>query len=215
MKPEITLYACSTPNGFKPAVMLEELGVAYNYKKINIMKGDQFSEEFIAINPNSKIPAIVDHSAGDFNVFESGAILIYLAEKYGQFLPTDSLKRSEIIQWVFFQNAGIGPMFGQFGHFYAHEGKDSCDHPYPLERYQNESKRLLGVLEEHLKDNSYLAGGNYSIADIATFPWVGCLDWGYQATEALSLKSFPHVMAWHQKCSERPAAKRGAEVCPF
>jgi glutathione S-transferase len=218
MSQPITLYSLATPNGRKISIALEEMGLDYEAKTIDIRKGEQHSPEYLKLNPSGKIPTIIDPEGPNgekITLMESGAILIYLADKSGLFLSDNPKERMVTLQWLFFQVAHVGPMFGQFGHFYAHEGKDSCDHPYPLERYQNESKRLLGVLEEHLKDNSYLAGGNYSIADIATFPWVGCLDWGYQATEALSLKSFPHVMAWHQKCSERPAAKRGAEVCPF
>jgi glutathione S-transferase len=214
----ITLYSLATPNGQKVSIALEEMGLAYEAKKIDIRKGEQHDPEYLKLNPNGKIPTITAPNGPDnkeITLMESGAILIYLAEKSGTLLSKDPRERMETLQWLFFQVAHIGPMFGQFGHFYALDGKDSCDHPYPLKRYQHETKRLLGVLEERLKTNSYLAGESYSIADIATFPWVGCLDWGYIASEALSLESFPHVMAWHKKCSERPAAQRGAAVCPF
>jgi glutathione S-transferase len=218
MSQPITLYSLATPNGQKVSIALEEMGLAYEAHTVDIRKGEQHDPEYLKLNPNGKIPTITDPDGpgGEaITIMETGAILIYLADKSGKFLSKDSRERMETLQWLFFQIAHIGPMFGQFGHFYAHEGKDECDNPYPLRRYQNETKRLLAVLEERLKSNAYLAGEEYSIADIATFPWVGCLDWGYHAREAVSLESFPHVMAWHKKCSEREAAKRGAEVCPF
>ena len=218
MSKPITLYSLATPNGQKVSIALEEMGLAYDAIKIDITKDEQFDPAYLKLNPNGKIPTITDPEGPEgepISIMESAAILIYLAEKSGQLLATDSRERMVTLQWLFFQVGHVGPMFGQFGHFYAHGGKDACDHPYPLERYTKETKRLLAVLEERLTDNAYLAGPNYSIADIATFPWVGCLDWGYHATQVLDLQSYPHVMAWHQKCSERPAAKRGAAVCPF
>ena len=218
MSKPITLYSLATPNGQKVSIALEEMGLAYEAHTVDIRKEEQHDPEYLKLNPNGKIPTITDPEGpgGEaITIMESGAILMYLADKSGQFLSQNPKERMETLQWLFFQVAHIGPMLGQFGHFYALGGKESCDHPYPLGRYQNETKRSLGVLEEQLKDNAYLAGDEYSIADIATFPWVGCLDWGYNAKEAVSLDSFPHVVAWHKKCSERPAAQRGAKVCPF
>jgi GST-like protein len=213
----IQLYTVATPNGRKAAIALEEMQLPYEAHCVDIGKGEQFTEEYISkVNPNSKIPAIIDPDGPDgqeHRVFESGAILIYLAEKSGKLLSDDPIKRSETIQWLFFQNAGVGPMFGQFGHFYKF-GKDNCDHPYPVERYAKEVKRLLGVLEKQLEGQEYLVG-EYSIADISTFPWIGCLDWGYQATEHLGLGEYKNVIDWHERCSTRPAAEKGSKVCGF
>ncbi len=208
----IQLYSLGTPNGQKVSVALEEMELPYEAHKIDIMNGDQFTDEFVAINPNSKIPAIVDPNGPggkSLAVFESGAILIYLAEKSGKCLPSDPAARSECLQWLFFQVGGVGPMFGQFGHFYKY-AKEKI--PYGIERYQNETKRLLGVLEKRLQEREFLVGAEYTIADMATFPWVGSLDWGYKAAETLELESFPTVMAWCDRCRERPASVRGLEV---
>ena len=209
----IQLYSLGTPNGQKIAVALEEMSLPYEAHRVDIMAGDQFSDEFIAINPNSKIPAIVDPfgSNGEpLAVFESGAILLYLAEKSGKYLPADPATRSECLQWLFFQVGGIGPMFGQFGHFYKY-AKEKV--PYGINRYQTETLRLLEVLEKRLEERDFLIGEDYTIADIATFPWVGALDWGYNAVELLQLKqNFPNVMAWYNRCRQRPAAARGLEV---
>ena len=209
----IQLYSLGTPNGQKVAIALEEMALPYEAHRIDIMAGDQFTDEFVAINPNSKIPAIVDPKGPgglSLSVFESGAILIYLAEKSGQYLPTDPAARSECLQWLFFQVGGVGPMFGQFGHFYKY-AKDKI--PYGISRYQAETRRLLGVLEKQLEDQDFLIGEDYSIADMATFPWVGALDWGYNAIELLQLNSdFPNVIAWYDRCRQRPAAARGLGV---
>lgn len=212
----IQLYSLATPNGQKVSIALEELGLAYEAHKVNILEGEQFTDEFKAVCPNSKIPAIVDSDGPDgkpLAIFESGAILLHLAEKTGKLLPTDPRKRSECLQWLFFQMAGVGPMFGQFGHFYKF-AKERI--PYPTERYTNEARRLLGVLETQLDGQSYLVGEEYTIADICTFPWVGCVDWGYGAREYLKLDAdFPNVVAWHTRCTEKPASARGAKVCGF
>ena len=209
----IQLYSLGTPNGQKVAVALEEMALPYEAHRINIMKGDQFTDEFIAINPNSKIPAIVDPhgpKGEPFAVFESGAILVYLAEKSGKYLPTDPAARSECLQWLFFQMGGVGPMFGQFGHFYKY-AKEKI--PYGIERYQAETRRLLSVLDKRLQGQNFLIGEDYTIADMATFPWVGALDWGYKAAETLQLNSdFPNVMTWYDRCRQRPASARGLEV---
>ncbi|WP_038016203.1 glutathione binding-like protein [Synechococcus sp. PCC 7335] len=208
----IQLYSLGTPNGQKAAVALEEMALPYEAHRVDIMEGDQFTDEFVTINPNSKIPAIVDPNGPNgepLAVFESGAILIYLAEKSGKCLPPDPAARSECLQWLFFQVGGVGPMFGQFGHFYKY-AKEKI--PYGIERYQTEVKRLLGVLEKRLQERDFLVGAEYTIADIATFPWVGCLVWGYKAAEILELESFPAVMAWYDRCAKRPASVRGLEV---
>ncbi|CAM6085673.1 unnamed protein product [Calypogeia fissa] len=217
MAAKIELYSLATPNGMKVGVALEEMGLEYNPHTISIGKGDQFTPEFIAVNPNSKIPAITDPNGPDgkpFNVFESGAILLYLAEKSGKFLSPDPRLKWETIQWVFFQMAGVGPMFGQFGHFFKY-AKEKCDHPYPLERYTTEVKRLLAVLEKRLEGQEFLVGNEYSIADMASFPWVYCLDFGYHATEYLGLSNYPNVIAWRDRCMARPATAKGVKVCPF
>ncbi|NBD73629.1 glutathione S-transferase [Patescibacteria group bacterium] len=216
MSQPIHLYTLATPNGRKVSIALEEMGLPYEAHCVDIRKGEQKEPAFLKLNPNGKIPVIVDPEGPDGTehaVFETGAILLYLAEKTGKLLPEDPAGRSEAIQWLFFQHGGVGPMFGQFGHFYTFAG-DACDHPYPLTRYTDETRRLLGVLEERLTDREYLAG-EYSIADIATFPWVGCLNWGYGAAEHLGLADFPHVNAWHERCASRPAAQMGAAVCPM
>ena len=209
----IQLYSLGTPNGQKIAVALEEMALPYEAHRVDIMAGDQFSDEFIAINPNSKIPAIVDllgPNGEPLTVFESGAILLYLAEKSGKYLPADPATRSECLQWLFFQVGGIGPMFGQFGHFYKY-AKEKVD--YGINRYQTETLRLLEVLEKRLEGRDFLMVEDYTIADIATFPWVGALDWGYNAAELLQLKqNFPNVMAWYDRCRQRPATARGLEV---
>ncbi|MGE0820507.1 MAG: glutathione binding-like protein [Candidatus Binatia bacterium] len=212
----IQLYSLATPNGQKVSIALEETGLLYEAHKVNILEGEQFLDEFKAVNPNSKIPAIVDPNGPDsvpLAIFESGAILLHIAEKTGKLLPTNSRRRSEAIQWLFFQMANVGPMFGQFGHFYRF-AKEKL--PYAIERYTNEVRRLLKVLETRLNGQPYLVGNEYTVADIATFPWVGCLDWGYHATEDLQLQEeFPQVMSWYARCVERPASVRGAQVCPL
>jgi len=209
----IQLYSLGTPNGQKIAVALEEMGLPYEAHRVDLMAGDQFSDEFIAINPNSKIPALVDPlgpNGEPLSIFESGAILLYLAEKSGKYFPADPATRSECLQWLFFQVGGVGPMFGQFGHFYKY-AKEKV--PYGINRYQTETLRLLEVLEKRLEEREFLVGEDYTIADIATFPWVGALDWGYNAVELLQLKqNFPNVMVWYDRCRQRPATARGLEV---
>ncbi len=211
---KLQLFSLNTPNGIKVSVALEELGVPYEAHLVHIGKNDQFTPEFISISPNSKIPAIVDLNGpggAPLALMESGAILIYLAEKTGKLIPSDPAKRYHCLQWLFFQVGHIGPMFGQFGHFFKYAvGK--CDHPYPLERYTNEAKRLLGVLNTQLGEHEYLVD-EFSIADIATYPWVNALDSGYGAGEVLPLAPFPHVEAWLNRCKARPSFERGKDVC--
>ena len=213
MKP-IELYSLGTPNGQKVSVALEEMEFPYNEHKIDIMNGDQFTPEFIKINPNSKIPAIVDPEGPDgkpLAIMESGAILMYLAQKSQKFFPQDPRLQSEVLQWLFFQVGGIGPMFGQFGHFFKY-AKEKCDHPYPLERYTKESKRLLQVLDTRLEGRQYLVGEEYTIADMAIMPWVKFLDVFYGANEQLGLSEYKNVQAWVKRLLDRPKTAKGMEV---
>lgn len=201
----IQLYTWATPNGKKVSVMLEEVELPYEVHPINIAKGDQLKPEYLAINPNNKIPAIIetDGPGGKpLKLFESGAILMYLAEKTGKFLPQEMAKRYEVIQWLMFQMGGVGPMFGQANYFYRLEEKV----PFAIERYYKEAIRLYKVLEQTLGQRSYLAG-DYSIADIATYPWVGRHD-GHN----VKLEEFPNVKRWFETISQRPAVKRGMAV---
>lgn len=200
----IDLYTYTTPNGRKPAILLEELALTYRIHKIDIGKGDQFSPEFVAINPNSKIPAIVDRD-NDLAIFESGAILIYLAEKTGKLLPTEVGDRAQVIEWLMFQMASVGPMFGQLGHF-RNAAPEQL--PYAIERYRKETLRLLGVLDRQLATKDYIAG-TYSIADIATFPWVEAATTPYLAVE---LAEFLQVQAWAARLAARPAVKTGMAI---
>jgi GST-like protein len=211
----IQLYSLATPNGQKISVALEELGLSYTPHTVNILKGEQFTPAFVAMNPNAKIPVIIDEygpNGAPITIVESGAILLYLAEKTERLISKDPVVRLETIQWVFFQMANIGPMFGQFGHFFKY-APDKCPHPYPLERYTTETQRLLQLLETHLQDRTWLVGEAYSIADIAIFPWVNTLATFYLAEEHLYLQAYPIVQEWLQRCLARPAVKRGMDVC--
>jgi GSH-dependent disulfide-bond oxidoreductase len=201
----IQLYTWATPNGKKASIMLEEVELPYEVHPINIAKGDQLKPEYLAINPNNKIPAIIDSDGPDgkpLKLFESGAILMYLADKTGKFLPQEMAKRYEVIQWLMFQMGGVGPMFGQANYFYRLEEKV----PFAIERYHKEALRLYKVLEQTLGQRDYLAG-DYSIADIATYPWVGRHD-GHN----VKLEEFPNVKRWFETISQRPAVKRGMAV---
>ena len=201
----IQLYTWATPNGKKVSIMLEEVELSYEVHPINIAKGDQLKPEYLAINPNNKIPAIIDSDGPDgkpLKLFESGAILMYLADKTGKFLPQEMAKRYEVIQWLMFQMGGVGPMFGQANYFYRLEEKV----PFAIERYHKEALRLYKVLEQTLEQRDYLAG-EYSIADIATYPWVGRHD-GHN----VKLEEFPNVKRWFDAISQRPAVKRGMAV---
>lgn len=213
----IELYSLATPNGQKVSIAVEEMELPYNPHVIDINAGDQFTDKFIKVNPNSKIPAITDSDGPDgkpINIMESGAILLYLADKTNKFIPKDPRARLSTIQWLFFQVAGVGPMFGQFGHFFKY-AKDNCDHPYPVERYSKEVRRLLAVMETQLSNNTYISGDEYTIADMATFPWVSCLDVFYKGKDHLNLSEFKTVNTWLQTCLDRKAVQAGMTVCPF
>ena len=202
----IDFYTWSTPNGRKVSIMLEELGLAYDVHPINIGKDEQFTPEFIAISPNSKIPAIIDREGPGgkpMSLMESGAILIYLSEKTGKLTPSSARSRYAALQWLMFQMGGVGPMFGQVHHFLRAATEPV---PYAIERYTKETRRLYGVLDERLKDEAYLAG-EYSIADIATYPWVARYEW-----HKTRLEDFPNVKRWFSAMSERPAVQRGMKV---
>ena len=205
----IDLYTWSTSNGRKASIMLEELGADYTLHPIHIGKGDQFTPEYLAINPNGKIPAIVDSDGpggAPITVFESGAILIYLAEKFGRFLPVEPVARMEVIQWLMFQMGGIGPIFGQVHHF-LRAAKEKV--PYGIERYGTEARRLYGVLDRRLDGRDHLAGDGYSIADIATWPWVFRHEW-----QQIDLAEYPNVLRWFEAVGSRPAVQRGLQIPP-
>jgi GST-like protein len=203
----IEAWTWPTPNGHKVHIMLEETGLPYEVIPVNIGKGDQFKPEFLALTPNHRIPAIVDPAGPDggrFVLFESGAILIYLAEKTGMLVPRDPASRYVCLQWVMFQMGGVGPMFGQYNHFAAYAPEKI---PYAIERYTNEVARLHRVLDKRLSEAAYLAGSDYSIADIATFPWVRNPD-----RRGIDLNDYPNVERWHDAIAARPAVQRGVEV---
>jgi GSH-dependent disulfide-bond oxidoreductase len=201
----IELYTAPTPNGWKVSIALEELGLPYTAHLIDILKGVQKEPWFLVINPNGRIPAIVDRDADDFAIFESGAILIYLAEKTGRLMPRDAKGRSLVLQWLMFQMGGVGPMMGQANVFFRYFPEKIAP---AIERYQNEVKRLLGVLDGRLKDHEYLAG-DYSIADIANWSWVRTHNWS-----GVAIGDFPHLKRWLDTIAMRPAAQKGITV-PF
>ena len=202
----IDLYTWTTPNGRKVSIMLEETGLPYRVHPVDINHGEQFRPEFLAINPNNRIPAIVDETGPDgtpFKLFESGAILLYLAYKIGRFLPRNPVRQFQSIQWLMFQMGGVGPMFGQAHHF-LRATKEPV--PYGIERYTKETRRLYGVLDGHLREHEYLAD-EYSVADIATYPWIARHDW-----HKVDLNEFPAVKAWYARIGARPAVQRGMKV---
>jgi GST-like protein len=202
----IDLYYWPTPNGHKVSIMLEECGLAYRVRPINILRGAQFRPAFLRINPNHKIPAIVDRAGPGrrpFALFESGAILQYLAEKSGCLLPTATRERYTVLQWLAFQIANVGPMFGQCGHFLGYAPKRI---PYAIDRYRNETLRLYGVMDRRLRRASFLAG-DYSIADVATWPWVR-VRWLHR----IELDEFPRVRRWYESMEQRPAVQRGVAL---
>ncbi len=207
----LQLYSLPTPNGVKVSIMLEETGLPYEVHKVSFETQDQMSPEFLSLNPNNKIPAILDPDGPGgkpLTLFESGAILIYLAEKTGQFLPADPSRCYQAIQWLMFQMGGVGPMFGQLGFFHKFAGKDFED-KRPRDRYVAESRRLLSVLDKHLADNAWLVGDEYSIADIAMFPWVRNLIGFYEAGDLVGFNDFAHVDRALGAFVARPAVQRG------
>ena len=203
----IDLYTWTTPNGRKVSIMLEECGLPYRTHEINIGQNDQFSAEFLAINPNSKIPAIIDSDGPDgkpITLFESGAILVYLAGKTGKFLPASTRGKYDALQWLMFQMGGVGPMIGQAHHF-LRAAKEQV--PYGIDRYSKETRRLYAVLDKRLASAKWLAAGEYTIADIATYPWIARNEW-----HKVDLNEFPNVKRWFDAISKRPAVKRGMDV---
>jgi GSH-dependent disulfide-bond oxidoreductase len=210
----IQLYSLPTPNGVKVSIMLEETALPYEPHRVSFDANDQKSPEFLSLNPNGKIPAIIDpHGPFDapLALFESGAILIYLAEKSGQFMPRDAARRYQTIQWLMFQMAAIGPMFGQVGFFHKFAGRDYED-KRPLQRYLDESRRLLGVLDRRLGENAWIMGDDYSVADIATFPWIGNLVGFYDAGDLVGIADFANVTRSLQAFALRPAVIRGSAI---
>jgi len=210
----IQLYSLPTPNGVKVSVMLEETGLAYEPHLVRFDAHDQMSPEFLSISPNNKIPAIIDPDGPGgrpLALFESGAILLYLGDKSGQFIPLDPAGRYETIQWLMFQMGGVGPMFGQVGFFHKFAGKD-YDDKRPRDRYVDEAKRLLGVLERRLAGSEWIMGDAYTIADIATWPWVRNLVGFYEAGELVGIDNFPNVTRVLQAFVERPAVVRGLTI---
>ncbi len=214
----LQLYSLATPNGIKVTVMLEELlalghkGAEYDAYLINIGEGDQFGSDFVAINPNSKIPALLDHSTSPpTRIFESGAILIYLAEKFGEFYPQDPSARAECLSWLFWQMGSAPYLGGGFGHFYAYAPEKW---EYPINRFTMEVKRQLDVLDQNLSNRRFLCGDEYNIADMATYPWYGILALGklYDSAEFLDVASYENVVRWALEVKERPAVKLGARV---
>jgi glutathione S-transferase len=199
----LDLYTAPTPNGWKVSILLEELGLPYEVKPIRLDRLEQKQDWYLRLNPNGRIPTLVDRAANDFAVFESGAILLYLAEKTGRFLPQESAARSVAIQWLMFQMGGVGPMQGQANVFFRYAPEKI---EYAIQRYQNETKRLYGVLDRRLADAEYLAG-DYSIADIATWPWVSIHGWA-----GVEIDDLPHLQRWIAAIGERPAVQRGRAV---
>jgi GSH-dependent disulfide-bond oxidoreductase len=203
----IDVFSWPTPNGHKVHIMLEECALPYRALPINIGAGDQFKPEFLKISPNNKIPAITDPQGPDgkpISLFESGAILVYLAAKTGKFLPETDRARYEMLEWLMFQMGSVGPMLGQAHHFRLYAPEKI---PYAIERYSNEAKRIYGVIDRRLAQSAWLAGAQYTIADIATFPWLR----GWQ-NQGIVLSEFPHLEAWFNKIAERPAVQRGVTV---
>jgi glutathione S-transferase len=202
----IDLYTAATPNGWKVSIALEELGLAYDVHPLSFSTQEQKAEWYLKINPNGRIPAIVDRANDGFAVFESGAILIYLAEKTGKLMPKDAKGRSRVIQWLMFQMAGVGPMMGQANVFFRYAPEKI---PYAIDRYQREVRRLFEVLEHQLTSHPYVAGDEYSIADIAHWSWIHGYEWS-----GVNLDGLPHLAKWTAMIGERPAVKKGRAVPP-
>jgi GSH-dependent disulfide-bond oxidoreductase len=202
----IELFTAATPNGWKVSIALEEMELPYTLRALTLSKLEQKEEWFLKINPNGRIPAIVDHDNGDFAVFESGAILIYLAEKSGKLMPTEPTARSRVLQWLMFQMSGVGPMMGQANVFFRYAPEKI---PYAIERYQREVRRLFEVMEQQLARQEYIAGPDYSIADIALWSWVSGYGWS-----GVSVEGLPQLNRWMDLIGARPAAQRGRNIPP-
>jgi GSH-dependent disulfide-bond oxidoreductase len=202
----IELFTAATPNGWKISIALEEMGLPYTLRTLSLSKLEQKEEWFLEINPNGRIPAIIDHDNGDFAVFESGAILIYLAEKSGKLLPTEPKARSRVLQWLMFQMGGVGPMMGQANVFFRYAPEKI---PYAIERYQREVRRLFDVMERQLATNEYIAGSDYSIADIALWSWIAGYGWS-----GVSVEGLPQLKRWMDLIGTRPAAQKGRNIPP-
>jgi len=203
----IDVYSWPTPNGHKIHIMLEECGLPYRAIPVNIREGEQFKPEFLKISPNNRIPAITDPDGPDgkpISLFESGAILVYLAAKTGKFMPAAERAKYKVLEWLMFQMAGVGPMLGQNHHFRLYAPEKI---PYAIDRYTNEAKRLYGVMDRRLAQSAYLGGEDYSIADIATFPWLRTWE-----RQGIVLAEYPHVKAWFEQVADRPAVQRGVKV---
>ncbi|MFA7679111.1 MAG: glutathione S-transferase N-terminal domain-containing protein [Pigmentiphaga sp.] len=210
----LQLYSLPTPNGVKVSIMLEECGIPYEAHRVSFQTNDQTSPEFLSLNPNNKIPAIIDPDGPNgkpLPLFESGAILIYLAEKTGKLLPTAPDQRYQTLQWLMFQMGGVGPMFGQLGFFTKFAGKDIED-PRPRERYLKETQRLLKVLDQHLEGKDWIMGDSYTIADIATFPWVRSLLNTYQVGDLLGYQHYAQVNRVYEQFLARPAVQKGLSI---
>ncbi len=206
-QPDIKLFTASTMNGWKPVIFLEEAGIEYDLVPIDFSKQEQKAPDYLKINPNGRIPAIIDRSADDFAVFESGAILWYLAEKYGQFLSADPKTRSQTLQWLMFQMAGVGPMMGQAMYFQRIAAPNGHEEAYSIKRYVDESRRLLEVLNTRLEGRDYLAGEAYSIADIATYPWARAHIWA-----KVDVSDLTHLNAWFERLDARPAIQKALTI---
>jgi len=211
----LQFYSFPTPNGIKVSAMLEETGLAYEPHLVKFSESDQFTPEFLSLNPNNKIPAILDPNGpggAPLPLFESGAILFYLAEKTGKFLPEDPAQRYQTIQWVMWQMGGAGPMFGQFGHFHATDAGKAVADKYAWNRYKEEAERLLDVLDERLEGRRYIMGDTYTIADIAIWPWVRALRSSYKAAEVLELNDLENVGRWLDDCAGREASLKAINI---
>lgn len=210
----LQLYSFPTPNGVKASIALEETGLPYEAHLVNILQNETWTPDFLSLNPNGKIPAIIDPDGPDgqpLGLFESGAILNHLAEKTGKLMPADPALRHQTLQWVFFQVGHVGPMFGQLGYFHKFAGKEIED-KRPFERYRDETKRILGVIDERVKDRKWIMGDDYTIADIAIFPWVRTVKVFYEAAEIVGMDGTDSLSAWLDRCLARPASERGLKI---
>lgn len=204
---DIHLYTASTMNGWKPVIFLEEAGVEYDLTYIDFAKNEQKAPDYVKLNPNGRIPTIVDRSENNFVVFESGAILYYLAEKYGKFLPSEAKAKSETLQWLMFQMGGVGPMMGQAMYFQRIAAKQGEEHPFAINRYVQESRRLLEVLNTRLQGRTYLVNEEYTIADMAIYPWARAYYWAN-----VSITGLPDLQAWFERIDKRQATQRALEI---